>query len=317
MLFFAAGNFPMMQDPVAETAMAVRMLKRFGVYCRLVSFYYKEKAETVMQLKQGDFAEQVILTVDSGAYTAYTQGKVIDIDEYIDFLQQNIGSIDHYVNLDVIGDGPASYANYRYMTRAGLNPIPVWHLETEKEYLLAYLDQADFVGISLPKSKDPKKKAPNPKKQIPELDDLWLYPLTDQDGFPKAKFHLFGVASLPVIKRYPWWSFDSTSWVETAKFGGIYLPKAPNGIPSFNQIPSSVPVSNRSSDKDNHLLNLNRSKQKYAKARITSAELQFELNHNLDDQYTRYAINMAHFYNVAAIQPRWPWRFTREQIRYG
>jgi hypothetical protein len=255
--------------------------------------------------------------VDSGAYTAYTQNKRIDLDDYLDFLQQNTGYIDGYINLDVIGDGAASYHNYRYMRRAGLNPIPVWHLGTEKEYLLAYMDQADFVGIALRKSKDPKKKNPDSKKQIPELDDLWLYYLTDQEGFPKAKFHLFGVASLPVISRYPWWSFDSTSWVETAKFGGIYLPKAPNGIPSLNQIPSSVPVSDRSSFKDNHLLNLNRSKQKYMKARITSAELQFELNHDLDDQYTRYAINMAHFYKVAAIQPAWPWQFTREQIRHG
>ena len=196
------------------------------------------------------------------------------------------------------------------MRSEGLRPIPVWHLGTEKEFLLAYLDQADFVGISLRKDTDAKK-------QIPELDDLWLYYLIDHSGFPKAKFHLFGVASLPVISRYPWWSFDSTSWVESAKFGSIYLPKALNGIPSFNQIPSSALVSNRSSFKNNHLLNLNRDRQKYMKARITSAALRFELNNDLDDHFTRYAINMAHFYNVAALQPEWPWGFSRERIKHG
>jgi hypothetical protein len=311
MLFFAAENFHLMADPKAEEAMARMMLAEFKSYPRLVSFAFKKEAEAVYRLKSlSDIADRVIVMCDSGAYSVFTRGVQIKLTDYIAYLKDNEDVIDYAINLDVIGDGASSYENYQAMRSEGLRPIPVWHLGTEKEYLLAYLDETDFVGISLRKNTDPKK-------QIPELDDLWLYYLTNQDGFPKTKFHLFGVASLPVISRYPWWSFDSTSWVESAKFGGIYLPKALNGIPSFNKIPSSVPVSDRSRDKNGHLMNLNQSMRKFMNGRITSGALRFRHNHDLDDPITRYAINMAHFYKVAAIQPAWRWRFTREQIRHG
>jgi hypothetical protein len=218
--------------------------------------------------------------------------------------------IDYAINLDVISKGAASFKNYQLMRSAGLRVIPVWHLGTETEYLLAYLNEANFVGISLRKNTDPKK-------QISELDDLWLYYLTDEKGFPKVQFHLLGLTSLPVISRFPWWSFDNAAWAKVAGYGGIYLPKSDNGIPAYNRIASSIPVSSRSLHKDNHLQNQSADSRQYWQAQITSATLRFGLNHDLDDHQTRYAINLAHYYKVAAIQPTWPWPFRREQIRYG
>jgi hypothetical protein len=42
---------------------------------------------------------------------------------------------------------------------------------------------------------------------------------------PKVKVHGFGLTSLPMMLRYPWWSVDSTSWVMTGRMGGIFVPR--------------------------------------------------------------------------------------------
>jgi hypothetical protein len=311
MLFFGAQNFHQTSTFEAEETMARIMLPEFKSYPRLVSFAFPKNAKAVYRLKSlPDIADKVIVMCDSGAYSERNQKAIIKLEDYILYLKENQGVIDYAINLDRIGNGKRSYENYLIMTAGGLKIVPVYHLGTDAKYLCAYLDMADFIGISLRKGSDPKK-------QIPELDDIFEYYLTDCDGFPTAKFHLLGLTSLPVISRFPWWSFDNAAWAKVAGYGGIYLPKSDNGIPAYNRIASSIPVSSRSLHKDNHLQNRSADSRQYWQAQITSATLRFGLNHDLDDHQTRYAINLAHYYKVAAIQQTWPWPFRRGQIQYG
>jgi hypothetical protein len=312
MLFFGAQNFHQTSTFEAEETMARLMLPEFKSYPRLVSFAFPKNAKAVYRLKSlPDIADKVFIICDCGAYSELDQKAKIKLDDYIPYLKENERVIDYAINLDRIGNGKKSYENYLIMTAEGLTVVPVWHLGTDTKYLCAYLDMADFIGISL------RKKIKDPKKQIGELDDLWEYYLTDSDGFPTAKFHLLGLTSLPVISRFPWWSFDNAAWAKVAGYGGIYLPKSDNGIPAYNRIASSIRVSSRSLHIGNHLQNHGADSRQYLQARITSAVLRFGLNHDLDDHQTRYAINLAHYYKVGENQPRWPWPFKRGQIRYG
>lgn len=304
MLFFAAGNFPMMLDRAAETAMARRMMVRYGAHSRLVSFYYREKAETVMQLKQGDLAEQVILMVDSGAFTAYTQDKVIDIDEYIDFLKRNIGHIDHYVALDVIGKGAASYSNYRHMRRAGLDPIPVWHVGTDKKYLLAYLEEAEYIGIGV---RGERQRSEN----IAELNSIWENYLTDEYGFPKAKYHLMGISSAQIISKYPWYSTDGTSWANLAWNGSVVVPRSLAGIVRFDQTPLTVPVTDRRTDMPGYLENRNNQEREYILSQVNSKVIRFNLDPDLSNTTTRDTINLSYYLDLAESQPDYPWPYKR------
>jgi hypothetical protein len=51
--------------------------------------------------------------------------------------------------------------------------------------------------------------------------------------------------------RYPWWSVDSTSWVQTGRFGGVYVPKFRRGQYVYNENSLKVTISNQSpSQKD-------------------------------------------------------------------
>ena len=48
----AAGNFRMMNNPELETLMARKFISRYGKHRRMLSFFYRDAAELVMQLKQ-------------------------------------------------------------------------------------------------------------------------------------------------------------------------------------------------------------------------------------------------------------------------
>jgi hypothetical protein len=198
MLFYAAENFQLMSDFEAEERMARKMLAVYKFYPRLVSYAFKDMAETVFRLKRlEDISDRVVVIADSGAYTEMKQDKKIDLDDYIEWVQENEKSIYRCVNLDKIGDGLKSFQNYCYMRECDLNPIPVWHLGTEIEYLLEYLKMTDYIGISL------RKNSRHERKRILELDPLWHYFLTDDYKLPLANYHLFGVQSVPIITRYP------------------------------------------------------------------------------------------------------------------
>jgi hypothetical protein len=304
MYFFAAGNFPMMQNPKAETAMARKMRKRYGPYCRLVSFYYRGKAESVMQVKQENFAEGDILIVDSGAYSAFMKGTTLDRDEYIDFVKQNINFFDYCVNLDVIGNGERYYENYLYMTSAGLDPIPVWHVETDLRFLEAYLSEAEYIGIGV-------RGKNQTSENIAELDSIWENYLTEGKGFPKAKFHLLGVSSAQTISKYPWYSADGTSWAKAAWKGSIVVPRTLAGIIRYDQTPLTVPVTQRLLDKSGHLANRDPKEREYIYSQINSKIVQFNLDPDLSNATTRDTINLSFYLDMAESQPEYPWAYRR------
>jgi hypothetical protein len=158
--------------------------------------------------------------LDSGAFSVYTGKVKIDIDNYISFIKKYEDYLDVYANLDVIGDPEASYSNQKYMESKGLTPLPCFHQGSDEKYLRQYLDEGHTyialgglvgagVGIHLSKG----------------LDRLFLYYFTDKEGKAKIKVHGFGITSLRLLFRYPWYSVDSSTWVKSAGFGQIYMPR--------------------------------------------------------------------------------------------
>ena len=92
-------------------------------------------------------AEELDIFLDSGAFSAYTQKTEIDLDEYIKFIKQNESLVEVYANLDVIGDAKATWRNQQIMEKAGLSPMPVYHLDDPDEYLHRYIDNYDYFGL--------------------------------------------------------------------------------------------------------------------------------------------------------------------------
>ncbi len=144
------------------------------------------------------------ILIDSGAFSFHNSGKHISLDEYEKGLKES--NFKNYFNLDVIGDAEGSYQSYLNMLDLDLNPIPVFHADTDINYLRKYLDQTDFISIgNLVGNNNIESNLNNIFNEIEKIN-------------PKAKVHGLGLTKPDIIKHYPFYSVDSSSYCAITKF---------------------------------------------------------------------------------------------------
>lgn len=211
----------------------------------LLSFYYTRPQAMITP-------DQFTFFLDSGAYSAWTMGAKIDIDEYCAFIKANIETIEVYACLDSIpgkigqiastaernAAAELTWKNYLYMRGEGLDPLPVYHYGEDQRFLDRMLEYGcEYIGIG------GLVGVPSGSRQV-WLDRLFSY-LTDDFGMPRIKTHGFGMTAVPLIFRYPWYSVDSTSWIQATANGAIYLPAKEQGQFVFDRTPMTVSVSSK------------------------------------------------------------------------
>lgn len=180
----------------------------------LESYHYIEKSSlTVKRIRAAE--EKVFL--DSGAFSSFTKGVKVDLGKYCEFIQENKDIIEVASVLDSIGDAQKTYENQGKMERRNTSPLPCFHYNEDERYLEHYI--ANYPKITL------GGMVPISTPQLIHwLDRIWDKYLTDSDGLPKLDVHAFGVTSQPLMARYPWYSVDSSSWVQTSAHGSILTP---------------------------------------------------------------------------------------------
>ncbi len=187
--------------------------------------------------------KKIELFIDSGAFSAFTQGIEIDIQDYINFIKRHKKYFEVYANLDVIGDARKTLKNQEIMEEAGLAPLPCFHYGESIRHLKYYIKKYDYIAIG--------GMVPIHNKELtPWLDNVFLNYICDSNGMPKVKVHGFGMTSFSLIPRYPWFSTDSTTWVITGRMGAIYIPKFKKGKWIYDKPPWKINVSTRSPSKD-------------------------------------------------------------------
>lgn len=156
--------------------------------------------------------------LDSGAYSAFSRGISINIDDYISFIKKYEDKLTVYANLDVIGDPEATYENQKYMESKGLMPLPCFHYGESIKWLKRYLEDGhDYLALG--------GMVPISTKDLMHwLDGVWSDHLTDKKGMPIVKVHGFGMTSHKLLIRYPWYSVDSTSWLMGSRNGSVVIP---------------------------------------------------------------------------------------------
>jgi hypothetical protein len=183
---------------------------------------------------------KVNLFLDSGAFSAWSKKEHINMDDYISFIKENNDYILVYSVLDVIGNPEATLNNQQIMEKQGLNPIPCFHYMEDIKYLKQYIDNYKYISLGgmIPIAT---------KDLLIWLDFIFSNYICDKKtGIPKVKVHGFGMTSLVLMLRYPWYSVDSTSWVMTSRFGAVYVPRYKQGEYIYNENSWKVCVSNRS-----------------------------------------------------------------------
>ena len=151
------------------------------------------------------------LMLDSGAFSAFTQKKEIDINKYCEFILNNQQYIDKSVNLDVINPqdpevaAAAGMDNFLAMLDKGITAMPVFHARESWKWLDQMLSLTDYIGLS-------------GTSLVSQVEDrawhrlIWSY-VTDRDGYPIAKFHSFGNTSEYMLLTMPFYSADSATWM--------------------------------------------------------------------------------------------------------
>lgn len=185
-------------------------------------------------------SNKVELFLDSGAYSAATQKVEIKIEDYISFIKENKQYIHVYANLDVIGNPAATWKNQMIMEKAGLSPIPVFHYGQDIKWLLKIISKKyPYIALGGMVGKSTSVLAN-------WLDTIWNTYLTDDEGYPICKVHGFGMTAFSLMRKYPWYSVDSTSWVLQGRLGGIYIPQYKNNEWDYSLSPWKIQVSNKS-----------------------------------------------------------------------
>jgi hypothetical protein len=204
-----------------------------------------------------------IVLLDSGAFSAWTKGRVISIRDYIAFLKTHAGLVSRYVALDSIAgsDGEReyredmielateqSYRNHQIMREAGLQPLPVFHQGERFAWLARYVrDGETYLCLA------PNKRIPYTRSRIISwLDDCFSL-LNDGRDKPPVKVHGLGVTALDLIWRYKWTSVDSSTWLTQSKVGQLVVPIFVDGKPDYSYRADQVTVTERSRGRRNHL----------------------------------------------------------------
>lgn len=183
----------------------------------LESYHYVGKQRYVDEMR----ASGGKVFLDSGAFSANSLGVDIDIDGYCDYIIRNRDIIrieDGVVMasvLDGIGDPLKTWQNQIYMEQKGAMPLPCFHFGEDERYLEWYVERYPYITIG-------GMVRTSAEDVMQWLDRIWNRYLLDGSGRPKLKVHAFGVTTISLMERYPWWSVDSSSWIQAASFGSIY-----------------------------------------------------------------------------------------------
>lgn len=180
----------------------------------LESYHYIGSGKQIRLIKEDN--RKIFL--DSGAFSMFTKGIKIPLEKYVEFIKNNSDIIEVASVMDGIGDPKLTFENQKKLEDMGAEVLPCFHYGEPVSYLEYYLEHYNHITLG--------GMVPISTPDLYQwLDFIWENYLTDAEGYPTHKVHGFGLTILGLMKRYPWYSVDSTSWVLTGRFGSIYMSK--------------------------------------------------------------------------------------------
>jgi hypothetical protein len=206
----------------------IGFLHKNNVENMLISFHFIKNPRKLIEYMK-DYTPKNLI-IDSGAFSVWSNGGTVDIDEYANFCKELKELLDprinmYVVNLDVLpgkfGQRPTKeereaapikgWENMLYLESKGLKVIHVFHQHESFEWLNKLMKHSDYIGVS-------------PANDCSMLEkERWMnqvYHILDVKN-SKIKTHGFAVTSHKQLKAYPLFSCDSSSWTAPARFGRI------------------------------------------------------------------------------------------------
>lgn len=179
----------------------IEVIKKVRPPRLLCSFWYFKNRRLEDFCNEIGYTPEILL--DSGAYSAYTKGRNINVLDYIEYIKSNRPYITSYITADVIGNEKSTYYLYRLMHSFGLKPVPVVHYGSQllsEFFTSCIVALGNTVGI-----RDKHKVA------------AWCEAI--KKDFPCTELHLLGSSSRAILESGALYSCDSSSWYMLAVNG--------------------------------------------------------------------------------------------------
>lgn len=126
---------------------------------------------------------------------------------------------------DQLAEAPQlSWKNYLYMVERVNNPeklLPIFHQGEDFKYLIQMLEHSpriDYIGIS------------PANDLVTSFKDPWIarcFQIIQESSNPEVKTHGFGLTSFSILEKYPFYSADSTSWLQLPRYGVVNTKYGP------------------------------------------------------------------------------------------
>jgi hypothetical protein len=182
----------------------IEVIKNLKPPALLLSYHYFKNIELSEWVSKIGYQPNIML--DSGAYSAFTQGKPISLDSYINYINSNIKHINSYIALDYVLDGDKSLKSYLQMLDKGLSPLPCFHVKEPFTLLEEYLKYSDYISLGGSVPIRNKSAVAN-----------WINSIISK--YP-AKYHALGTSSKKVLNSCDeLYSLDSSTWILQAIMG--------------------------------------------------------------------------------------------------
>jgi hypothetical protein len=150
------------------------------------------------------------LFIDSGGFEAQKNGAKINVKDYSQYIKRNLDMITVYANLDN-SDINESQQNLEYMESVDLKPIPVWHATEPLDLFERMCEKYPYIavgGVEYGGNRD-----------ITERVTRQIFPIAMKY---KTKIHSFGMTFIPLLREYPFYSADSSSWRSGFRYGTVF-----------------------------------------------------------------------------------------------
>lgn len=182
----------------------------FFDFNRLESFFYiKDERKLIHKYKS--------FLLDSGAFTFMNQQKgKIDWHQYIENYANFINTykVNHFFELDIdsiVGIYEVEKLRNKLELLTGKQCIPVWHKSRGLEYWKKMTKEYNYVAIGGIVTKEIKKQEYNMFTGLLQLAKK-----------EQCKVHALGFTNVDLLKKYPFYSVDSTTWLSGNRFGRLY-----------------------------------------------------------------------------------------------
>ncbi len=190
-----------------------RLWMKWGKYdfYRLHTFYDIAPHEAKVIHKYKGFL------LDSGAFSFFG-GKEVDwndyVTKYINFI--NTHKVEFFFELDlysIIGIKETEKIRNRIEKETQKQSIPVFHKRLGIDYYKMLCDKYNYIAISASGMYESKWTRQQPEK----LRKMVIY--ANQKN---TKVHGLGYTKIDMLKKIPFYSVDSTSWLSGNRFGALY-----------------------------------------------------------------------------------------------